>query len=306
MPESLFRLPLNQPMKFARIDRINSMISLLVILGNLAALFAMPHLLSLHKTWALLFIGTVWLTLAQWALLHEGIHKILFRNIHANELASRLIAILMGTSFHALRFGHLMHHQLNRKLHPEQKISGVKDAFMYYLNLTVGVYAYEVIYGWILTLLPRHSCMDSSRAFFLKGYENVILSGERFFYIRGNIHHVRIDTVLSVALYAGAFYAYGAQWPWLVMFLAVRALVLSFMDNIYHFDTPRDNSKAGKELAVSPTLSMLLLHGNYHETHHLNPTVRWLNLPACNREQQRGFDGGLLEHGLYQLQPLRT
>jgi fatty acid desaturase len=306
MRDSLSLFPSNRPMKFTKIDRINTPICALVILGNVAALFAMPHLLAANKLWGLLFIGTVWITLLQWALLHEGIHKILFSNLRANELTSRLIAVLMGTSFHALRFGHLMHHQLNRKLHPEQKIGSAKDAFMYYLNLTIGVYAYEVLYGWILTLLPRHSCMDSSRSFFLKGYENVILSGERFFYIRGNIHLVRMDTILSIALYAGAFYAYGPHWPWLVMFLGIRALVLSFMDNIYHFDTPRDNSKAGKELAVSPALSMLLLHGNYHETHHLNPTVHWVDLPAVNREQQRGFDGGLLQHGLYQLQPLRT
>jgi fatty acid desaturase len=293
-------------MQFSATDRINSAVCALIVMGNLIALFALPALVVRNPAWGLLLIGAVWLTLVQCALLHESIHKILFSDLRANEWSGCLLGILMGTSFHALRFGHLMHHQLNRKLHPEVKVRGLKDAFMYYANLTIGVYAYEVIYSWILTLLPRHSCLDSARIYFLKGYDNVIDSGERFFYVRDNIHYVRIDTVLSIVLYAGAFYVYGAHWPWLLAFLTVRALVLSFMDNIYHFDTPRDNSKAGKELALSETLSALLLHGNYHETHHLNPTVRWTELPACHREQQRGFDGGLFEHGLYQLLPLRT
>ena len=293
-------------MHFSKTDRINSIVCALVIFGNLVILFAMPYLLAVNPAWGLLLVGTIWLTLVQWALLHEGIHKILFSNLKANEWVSRAIAVLMGTSFHALRFGHLMHHQLNRKLHPEVQVGAIKDAVIYYLNLTIGVYAYEIAYGWILTLLPRHSCMDSSRTIFLKGYENVVLSGERFFYVRGNIRHVRVDTILTFVLYASAFYAYGNHWVWLLGFLGIRAFVLSFMDNIYHFDTPRDNSKASKELAINDTLSLLLLHGNYHETHHLNPTVHWIDLPVCHRQQQRSFDGRLLEHGLYQLQPLRN
>ena len=293
-------------MKFTSTDRINSAVSALVILGNLGALFALPYLIAQHAAWAWLLVGAVWLTLVQWALLHEGIHKILLSNKRANEWVSRIIAVLMGTSFHALRFGHLMHHQLNRELHPEVSVKSPRDVVMYYLNLTIGVYAYEVAYGWILTLLPMNFCMKSSRSFFLKGYDNVVDSGERFFYIKGNIRHVRIETVASVLLYVAAFAVYGTHWAWLLAFLGIRALVLSFMDNIYHFDTPRDNSKAGKELAMNHTLSKLLLHGNYHETHHLNPLVHWVDLPNVHQQQQRGFDGGLLAHGLYQLQPLRT
>jgi fatty acid desaturase len=75
---------------------------------------------------------------------------------------------------------------------------------------------------------------------------------------------------------------------------------VSFFDNLYHYGTPVDNSKTAKELLLPDTVSAMLLHGNYHETHHLNPDVPWARLPDRHRRDNRGFDGGLLAQGIAQ------
>jgi len=265
-------------------------------------LVLLPFLLPMSYLWAGLLTPLVLLSSLQWGLIHEGIHKLLLPDATQNERASRVLAVLMGASFHVLRFGHLMHHKMNRDWHSERVPAKTLLArSYYYANLFVGLYLGEMLTSILLTVLPRRTFMRVARASFLKGYEPVAIAGERFFYQRGNIRAVRTDTVVMLGFYATAFVLYGVYWPVLAVFLMTRAMVVSFMDNVYHYATPADNSKPGKELALPEWASLGLLRSNYHETHHLNPEVPWHQLPQVHAAQGRMFDGPWLAHARMQL-----
>ncbi len=272
-----------------------------LLMMHAVVLFVLPAFHAPAALWALLLVASLWLTIVHWGLIHEAIHKLLFSDTNENELGGRALAIAMGTSFHVLRFGHLMHHQWNRKFRSEHDLSrSFSGRSNYYLHLIFGVYAMEMVMGWLFLLLPRKQFMALVHATLLHHAPHIAASGERFFYVRGNIRQTRSDVAMGFALYAAAFALAGTQWAWLVAFIALRGFVISFMDNIYHFDTPTDNSKAAKELTLPPLLSKLMLHGNYHETHHTNPDVPWHALPAVHAAQQRTFDGNFIRHGVMQ------
>lgn len=265
-------------------------------------LIALPAWLDVSAWYALVLVPLLALSSLHWGLIHEGIHKNLLSDAADNDRTSRLLGILMGASFHVLRFGHLMHHKLNRDWHSERiEKSSFGARIYYYANLFFGLYLGEVMTSLLLTFLPRRRFMQFARATFLKGYEEVAVAGERFFYQRGNVEHVRNDMLTTIALYGAAFGVYGAHYPVLLGFLFARALIISFLDNIYHYATPADNSKAGKELTLPELGSLILLRSNFHETHHLNPEVPWHALPHVHAQQGRCFDGPWMLHARLQL-----
>lgn len=282
-------------------QRTNTTLIAALVALHLFVFIALPVWLMQSLWWSLLLLPLALLNIQHWGLIHEAIHKLLHPNAGLNEYGGRLLSILMGPSFHVLRFGHLMHHKLNRDWHSELvDRPTLGNRVYYYCNLLFGLYLGELITSVMFTFLPRKHFMRIARATFLKGYEEVAVAGERFFFERGNVRFVRRDMLLSLALVSVAFWHYDALWPVLAAFLFLRALVISFMDNVYHYATPADNSKAGKELIMPPLVSAALLHGNYHETHHLNPDVPWACLPDVHAQQGRDFDGAFLPHGLMQ------
>lgn len=289
-------------MDHAIATRTNTAIIATVTVAQLFVFTALPLLLMQSMWWVLLLAPLALLNIPHWGLIHEAIHKLLHPDPEANEHGGRLLSILMGPSFHVLRFGHLMHHKLNRDWHSELVEHPTLGArIYYYCNLTFGLYAGELIPSLMFTFLPRKQFMRIANATFLKGYPEVAVAGERFFFDRGNVVKVRTDMTLSIALFSLALWNYGTLWPALLAFVVLRAFVISFMDNIYHYATPADNSKAGKELILPAGVSRALLHSNYHETHHLNPDVPWVALPKVHQQQGRVFDGDFISHGVMQL-----
>lgn len=281
---------------------VNQPIVLAIVASNLAALFVLPWLLPHQPALALLALPLALTSVPHWGLIHEGIHKHLHPDPEVNERLSRLLGIFMGASFHVLRFGHLMHHKLNRNWHSECVARRTLAARLgYYFNLTCGLYLSEVVTGLLMAFLPRAAFLRFARATALKGYDEVTLAGDRFFYQRQQVRAVRQDVAAMLLILCMAFVIYGPYWPVLMAFIATRAIAVSFLDNIYHYETPADNSKAGKELYLSPRLSRLLLHSNYHETHHLNPDVPWRELPAAHAAQSRVYDGNWGQHAVAQL-----
>lgn len=277
----------------------NMLLSAGIAAFQLFVLFALPlWLLPQSPYWMLVVLPLLWLHSTHWGLVHEGIHKIFSDDTRVNDLACRGLSILMGASFHVLKFGHLIHHQLNRDWHPEfVKEKNWSARASYYFTLFAGLYLSEVLGSFLLAILPKRAFLHLARTRLLKDYPQVIVAGERFFFARGNIAKLRLDVALVVLLYGSAFYVYGALWPLLALFVASRALVISFMDNIYHYDTPGDNSKPGKELHLPGFLSKLILHNNYHDTHHRAPDVPWTSLPAHHTARGGSFDGAFLAHG---------
>lgn len=268
---------------------------------HLLMLGALPFLLARSLWWALLIPAFAWANTTHWALIHEAIHKILHPNAKVNEWLGRSLSVLMGTSFHLLRFGHTMHHQLNRDWHSEWVRKDTRrNKLGYYFHLLFGLYGEEVTASSLLAMLPQDKAMALSRRTAFKDLPELASTGERFFYTRGNITPLRRDMAVAAIIYAAALWHFGPYWPVLLGFVAMRAVVISFLDNIYHYATPADNSKAGKELLVARPWSALMLHGHYHETHHLNPNVPWTKLPEAHAEQGRVFNGGFIPHAVMQ------
>jgi fatty acid desaturase len=284
-------------MHYTIAKRSNYWIAAACVGWQLLVLFALPYLLVQNIAWALVLVPMAWLNITHWGLIHEAIHGNLNPDSETNEQGGRLLSTLFGASFHVLRFGHLMHHKLNRDWQSEYLGKGLRAKVKYYYTLLAGLYVSEVAASIGMALLPKDRFLAIARRN-LAG--EVVIAGERFFYQRGNIRAVRQDMAMMALIYAAAFWHYGALWPVLLGFIAIRAATISFFDNLYHYDTPADNSKAGKELALPPLVSAILLHGNYHETHHLNPKVPWHALPYAHAAQNRAFDGGLVRHGMMQ------
>lgn len=281
--------------------RANAALIAGIVAFHLLMLLALPFLLAHSLWWAMLIPALAFVHSTHWGLIHEGIHKLLNPDLATNERQSRLLGVLMGASFHVLRFGHLMHHKLNRDWHSEWVSErNLVNRVRYYGHLFFGLYGSEVLTSILVAVLPKERAIRLARRTALKHHPDVAIAGERFFYTRGHARLVRQDMAMSALLFAAAAWHFGAFWPFLLAFVAVRGLVISFMDNIYHYGTAEDNSKAGKELVLPAFYSRLLLHGNFHETHHLNPDVPWTRLPDCHNAQGRVFAGNFSEHGLLQ------
>jgi fatty acid desaturase len=299
----LQRSPTYSTDRFTPPTTLNHRIALALVVYHVVVLLALPlWLLPQSLWWGVLVIAPFfWLHSAHWALIHEAIHKNMHEDSVQNEAWGRLLSVLLGASFHVLRFGHLTHHQLNRDWHSEYvEKRTFFNQIAYYTNLTVGLYLSEVIGSFLLALLPKRAFLALGRISFLRDYPEVARTGDRFFYQRENIRPLREDVATITLLYVAAFWVYGAFWKVLLAFLIVRAVVISVMDNIYHYATPADNSQASKELWLHPALARLILFSNHHETHHLNPRLPWTSLEADNRMARRGYDGSLLAHCLVQ------
>ena len=98
-----------------RYRRINRALLAFHAGATLFAFFALPLLVRTGSpSWIWCLVPLALIANGYWATLHEAIHGQLLDNAERNRLAGRALAILWGSSFRLLRFGHLMHHRFNR------------------------------------------------------------------------------------------------------------------------------------------------------------------------------------------------
>ena len=286
-------------MRASRSERIPAVLNLKIAsaigIAHLYIFIFLPlYLLPVSAWWGLTLIPFFFMHSAQWGLIHEAIHKNLHPDRTVNEYAGRALSILMGVSYHVLSYGHLMHHKLNRDW--ETEIIAKRDwraTTMYYVTLLGGLYIKEIVGGLLLALFPPRLTLPETGWSFLRDPQ-ARQTCRRYFFEKGNVKPLRYDVALATALHIMALYFYGAHALLFAAFLLSRAWMISFMDNIYHYGTTHD--EVGKDLALSPWASGLLLHSNYHRVHHTNPSLPWTALPDASN----GFDGRFLEHGLQQ------
>jgi fatty acid desaturase len=288
-------------------DKYNAIITAAVIALHIHVLFVLPlFLLPLSGLFALTAIPFMLIHSIQWGLIHEAIHKHLSSDSRHNEYGGRMLSVLMGVSFHILRFGHLMHHKLNRNWQSELVVKNSwKEKTGYYYNLLGGLYITEVFSSLLVAILPKKVFLYFANKKDLIDNPEVFPAGERFFYTKNNVKHARVDFALAVILYGSAFIAY-AGYTWLLLLcIASRAVMISFIDNLYHYGTTQD--KAGKNLYMPKWAANLMLNSNYHETHHLSPNVPWIDLPKEYERRGLSFAGKFMDHGLMQFKgPILT
>ena len=252
--------------------------------------------------WTLALLAV--LTNPFWSLIHEAIHDLFHPNRTVNALAARLLAVLFGAPFRILRLSHLLHHKLNRlpvegtEYYDKTKSSKAGAAPGYYFQFLLGLYFVEVLSA-LFFLLPRSWLTRFKERFLAPTSVGGILMQN--WLGAEALREIRLDGLLTLALLSLSSYCYGERWPLLLAILGTRGFLISFLDNVYHYETPVGDVFYARNLRLSGALERLLLHFNLHGIHHLNPAIPWIALPEAFRSQTGTFAGGYFSAALRQL-----
>jgi fatty acid desaturase len=116
-----------------------------------------------------------------------------------------------------------------------------------------------------------------------------------------SLREIRLDGLGVISWLGLSFYCYGQYWPLLLALLLARGFLISFLDNIYHYETPVSDVFFARNLRLALPLSKLLLNFNLHGTHHINPAIPWINLPKAFDVQAGKYHGDYFRAALRQL-----
>ena len=297
----------------ARYQRLNQILGLAYGAANLGVLLILPilirlNVLALGWRWALLALPVALISNGFWALQHEAIHSLFVADQALNRRAGRLMAILFGSSFRILRFGHLMHHRFNRHPldRPDSYDRGTTTAFRarchFFAEVLGGLYLIEILTPQ-LYWLPRP---------LVQRLINLIYSGDdrRLRQLRQlalqalgadkAIREIRQDSAAVLVLFTAAFLLWGPLWWALLVFVMLRGILVSFLDNIYHFRTPVDQPDFAYNLRLATPFRALILNMNFHRVHHNHMHLPWWILPRQFREIGEPFDASYVHAALAQ------
>jgi fatty acid desaturase len=255
-------------------------------------------LLPLDRAYGWLLVLPLLITNNWWAFIHEAIHGTMFPDRGINRLAGRVQAILYGAAFDLLRWGHLLHHGLSRterersEVYAQGRDRPACFALAYYFRLLGGLYLFEVL-GSVLLLLPGRWLRGLGAR--LDSPCNLVGPLVDKLLERTILRAARLDTAAILVLYAVAFLLYGDHGWMLVLALAGRGLLISLVDNVFHYGTPLDDTRYARNLELPSWAAGLFLHFNLHGAHHLKPALPWQALPGFHRASGAGFQGGFLQ-----------
>jgi fatty acid desaturase len=262
---------------------------------NVVQYFILPAcFLPRHVYWAWMLVPIALLNNSYWSLLHEAIHDLFYFDSRVNMIFGRGLSVMFGSPFRILRLSHLLHHKLNRtpkegtEFYDRGKSSPFKAAAGYYFQIFGGLYLVELLSplpfllpcAWLRRLVARWVKPDTVSGILMQSWTR-----------DEAIREIRIDGLLIFTGFATALYLYGAYWPLLVAILAARSLLISFLDNVYHYRTPVSDVFYAKNLWLPRWLATLLLNFNLHGIHHRHPTVPWRGLPLLFRDQAEIYQG---------------
>ena len=271
------------------------------------ALAEMSLLLSVFQVWVLptwlVPRGTMWLaallaslifTPFQWAVLHEALHGLLLRDPRRNEALGRVLGVAFGVPFHLLRFGHLAHHRLNRcevdrpEVYDPRRSTWAVAALRHYTQILGGMYFGTLAAGQ-LALAPRpilravigrtlrHPSAPVTR---LRELALSELAGRR-------LGALRVDALGAAAALGGALAASGQGWGLTLAVIYGRGLIISLLDNAYHYGMPLHARQEARNLTVPRWCKLGLLNMNLHRAHHRFSYVPWRSLPHWAPELAR-------------------
>lgn len=284
---------------------INGAFALFYVGVNLVQFFVLPlWLLPRDSRWAWLLVPIVLVTNPFWSLIHEAIHDLFHADKSVNGFVGRLLAVLFGSPFRILRLSHLLHHKLNRmpiegtEYYDRDKGSRAGASPGYYFQILTGLYLVEVISS-LYFFLPRR-WLEQFRSRYLPAQSVGGILMQNWLGAE-SLREIRRDGALTVSLLALAFYCYGSYWPLLLGALAGRGLLISFLDNVYHYETPVNDVFFAKNLRLAKPLQGILLNFNLHGIHHINPAIPWIDLPRAFEAQGGKYHGGYFTTALRQL-----
>lgn len=297
-------------------DRLNLALASGYGASSLAAYFLVPALAHWsHQTWIWTLLPLALIANGYWATLHEAMHGQLRPQSPANRRAGRILAVLWGSSFRMLRFGHLMHHRYNRHDldHPDCYDPGrtgrLAAALRFYGEVLGGLYLVEVATP-LLYLLPPTQVQRLVRRLYAgetAPMPQLRQLAERALALPENIREIRQDALCAWGLIALGFLAWRDFWPAFLAFLLGRGLLVSLIDNVYHFRTPLDDVDFAYNFQLPRPLQALFLNMNLHRIHHRHMHAPWWQLPDLFAANSERYDGSLIKGVIRQaLGPMTT
>jgi fatty acid desaturase len=272
---------------------------------NLYQFFVLPlWLLPGNSLWAWTLVPAALLTNPFWSLIHEAIHDLFHPHRGINAFFGRFLGTLFGSPFRILRMSHLLHHKLNRlpmegtEYYDRARSTRLAAAPGYYAQIFFALYLVEIL-SPIFFLLPR-GLLRWFKTRFISPQSVSALLLENWLK-REALREIRRDGLAILILFAVAFYSYGERWPLLAAALLARGFLISFLDNIYHYETPVSDVFYAKNLRLPAPLAKLLLNFNFHGIHHVNPAIPWLHLPRAFEAQSRRYAGSYFAAAVRQL-----
>lgn len=275
--------------------RVNFSLGAFHLMLNLYLIFLLPlFFLPANPWWGFTALLVAALSNPFWSLIHEAVHDMLHPSHRINMAAGRILGIFFGGPFLVLRTSHLLHHKLNRsplegtELYDPAQTSKVRAGVGYYFQILSGLYLLEFLSS-LFFLLPRTILLRMQERLNRKKSLSGVFLGSL---MRNElISEIRRDGIAILVLLGLSAFCYGKHWPWLVGALILRAFLISFLDNVYHYKTPVDDVFYADNLWLPPGLSNVLLHFNLHGVHHGNTSIPWIELPEVFRLQSKSYDG---------------
>lgn len=266
---------------------LNSLICAILLSLQAFLLFGLPFLLPEHSWLMLLAVILLPMNSIIWGMIHEAVHRIGLPKAKANDAMGRVLSIGFGVPFDVLKFGHLMHHRFKRDWESEIKPRNptIMDKVAYYTKICGGMHFMSLVsaIGFLLPKPIAARLMQNYAQKELSHLPDIETIANQYFFKPARLRHIRIDMLAIIGIYGLSAFFYGAYWPVLAMIVLGRAFIISFMDNIYHYGTPADNSQAAHEVGLPAPIERLILNGNYHHTHHALPKVPWHALPNVKK-----------------------
>lgn len=240
---------------------------------------------------AAIVCGFVILTPTLWGLVHEGIHGRLMPQPGANRLLARVLAVLLGFSFDAVQFGHLMHHRYNGHEHDRpNRMKPGEPAWMSWSRHCVHLFGGHYLFTGLVSLVAfapaRLRELAVKRA--LRGEQSDIAAMRRgalkWSADSERILRIRIDFTAGALLTLFACVHYAAFWPALLLGLYGRAFLFSTLDNLPHYGMGGRGNESAMNLTLHPWASIVVLNHNLHRLHHERPHLPWRALPAYSTQ----------------------
>ncbi len=289
--------------------RLNALLIAIAVLVNLYQLLFLPLLLlPTSSVWLATLVPCILLSNPLWYLLHESFHSNLHSDADINESAGRLLSVFFGAPYFVVRFGHLMHHRFNGApidrpdLYSPETTSRPAATISYYWELCLGLYLAEMI-SFLFFLSPKK---------YLPAMIDRLLSGDdeatkkihdaaHAQLIRKEVlRKTRIEALAVCCLLTSSIFCYQSSWYIVPLLLVARGFLISFANNIPHFDTNPDDVRYALNIRLSKPMSLFYLHFNYHRVHHHNPRLPWTELPAAFQQTGETFDTSLVSAALVQ------
>ena len=282
---------------------------------NSFLLFGFPLLLLPDPGAATLIVVAISCTSnSLFAVLHEAIHRSLapvtrlpLLGLSMNELLGRVVGIVFGSPFDFLSAGHVTHHSVNRTADEHLEIyegslpTAERRSFVkgYYFFLLGGLYAVEVLVP-LAFWLPRRVGQPKLELLF-QADPMVRQALRRVFRSPYHLRAIRLDACIIVTSIAASAVLYGRYWWILVIHFLIRAVLISFLDYLYHYGSPLGDRLHGYNLRLPRWLSPLILNFNYHGIHHRFPALPWRALDAVFVDEGLVFDNAYLTQAVSQL-----